>query len=144
VSMGAAALCYASDRARTLRAVILESVYHDIGSAFVHRIGSQYPAWYQRLSHGVVWVTERRLGVRLAQLCPAEHVGELAPAPVLLLTGTDDPHAPPDDLRRMFERCGEPRELWLVPRAGHRDVVETGGQAYREHVLGFLARHLAA
>jgi alpha-beta hydrolase superfamily lysophospholipase len=141
ISMGAAALCYAAEQTRSCDAVILESLYRDIGSAFVSRIGTSYPPWFRRLSRGVVWLTERRLGLRLAQLAPVAHVGDLAPAPVLLLTGSADPHATPADTQELFERCRGPRELWLVPRAGHLDVCETGGAAYRERILGFLNRY---
>jgi uncharacterized protein len=142
MSMGGAALCFAGTHARHLDAVVLESVYHDVGSAFASRIGTRYPAWFKRLSTGAVWMTERRLGVRLDQLAPVNHMAELAPAPVLLLTGTEDTHAPPADAQRLLERCQEPRELWLVPRAGHGDMHEVGGVAYEQRVLGFLDRWL--
>src|SRR5205814_2081682 len=107
VSMGAAALCYAAPHTRSCDAVILEGCYHDIASAFENRLRNGYPGWYQRLSRGVIWVTERRLGLKLAQLSPAEHVGELAPAPVLLLTGTEDVHAPAREARSEERRVGK-------------------------------------
>ena len=144
VSMGAAALCYAAERARRLNALILESPYSDIGSAFANRIGTGYPAWFRRLSHGVIWITERRLGLRLDQLAPIQHIGSLAPAPVLLLTGTADAHATPLEPERLYERCQGPREMWLVRGAGHKDVCETGGAAYRSRILRFLDRWLGA
>ena len=50
----------------------------------------------------------------------------------------------PEDAEQLFARCGEPRELWLVPGAGHRDVFEVGGDAYRQRVLDFLERSLPA
>jgi alpha-beta hydrolase superfamily lysophospholipase len=143
ISMGAAALCYAADVVRGCAAVVLESLYHDVASAFASRLAG-YPPWFQRLSRGAIWVTERRLGLRLAQLTPAEHIGGLAPTAVLLLTGADDAHAPPTDARRLHERCGGPRELCIVPHAGHRNLFETGGQLYRQHVLEFLERWVAA
>jgi alpha-beta hydrolase superfamily lysophospholipase len=143
ISMGAAALCYAADVSRRCDAVILESLYHDIAGAFISRIGNGYPPWFRRLSRGAVWVTERRLGLRLAQLAPVRHVGDLAPAPVLLLTGSDDPHASPADVRRLHDHCRGPRELWLVPRAGHEDVCEAGGADYQRRILDFLGRHLS-
>ena len=87
-------------------------------------------------------MTERRLKARMSQIAPVEHIHRLAPAPVLLLTGTEDPHAPPEEARRLFERVQGPRELWLVPGAGHRNLVEVAGPAYRERLLGFLHRHL--
>src|SRR2546429_69954 len=74
ISMGAAALCFAAERARTLNACVLESLYHDLASAFDNRIGTRFPAWFRRFVRGVVWVTERRLGLRLAQITPADHV----------------------------------------------------------------------
>jgi alpha-beta hydrolase superfamily lysophospholipase len=144
ISMGAAALCFAAAEVRSCDAIILESLYHDIGSAFINRIGNSYPVWFKRLSRGVVWLTERRLGVRLQQLAPVRHVGELAPAPVLLLTGSEDTHATPDDAARLYAECREPREFWLVPRAGHRDVCEVGGDLYRDRILDFLGRHLGS
>jgi alpha-beta hydrolase superfamily lysophospholipase len=141
ISMGAAALCFAADAVRSCAAVVLESMYHDVGSTFVNRIGNGYPPWFRRFSRGVVWITERRLGVRLDQLAPVQHIAGLAPAPVLVLTGAEDSHATPDDAVRLYEKCREPRELWLVPRAGHKDVCETGGDLYRERILDFLERH---
>src|SRR6266852_4541012 len=143
VSMGAAAICFAARQLRGINAFILESCYVDIGNAFSHRLKNGYPTWYQRLSRGVIWVSERRLGLRLRELVPADHIGELAPAPVLLLTGMDDHLAPPTEARQLYERCRGPREIWLVPRAGHRDVVETGGSLYRHCILDFLARQFS-
>jgi alpha-beta hydrolase superfamily lysophospholipase len=142
ISMGAAALCFAAERARTLEAIILESLYHDISRAFANRIGNGYPGWFKRLSRGVVWMTERRLRLRLDQLAPAEHIGDLAPAPLLLLTGSEDTHAPPEDVEQLFYRCRGPRDFCVVPRAGHRDLFETGGQLYRQRIHDFLSRWL--
>ena len=142
ISMGAAALCYAAAQASRCDAIILESLYPDIISAFASRVGAGYPAWFRRLRRGVAWVTERRLGVRLAQLAPVEHVGTLHPAPVLILTGAEDSHATPADARRLYDRCRGPRELWLVPGAKHGDVCRTGGLPYQQRVLSFLDRWL--
>jgi alpha-beta hydrolase superfamily lysophospholipase len=143
ISMGAAAVCYAAEHTRNCAAIVLESCYYDIASAFENRLRHGYPPWYQRLSRGVIWVTERRLGLRVGQLSPAEHVARLAPAPVLLLTGTEDRHATPQETHRLYERCRNPKDLWLVPGATHKDVFEVGGSAYQSRVLGFLAGRVA-
>jgi alpha-beta hydrolase superfamily lysophospholipase len=140
ISMGAAAICFAAGWARGADAIILESMYHDILAAFTTRISAGFPRWYGWLSKGIIWMTERRLGVRLEDLTPADHIGRLAPAPVLLITGTQDTHASPHDARRLYERCRGSRELMLVPGAGHIDLLEVAGPTYRERVLGFLER----
>jgi alpha-beta hydrolase superfamily lysophospholipase len=138
ISMGAAALCFAAGQHRGLDAVILESLYHDLDSTFRNRIGSKFPSWFRRFRRGVVWVTERRLRLRLQQIAPVEYVGRLAPTPVLLLTGSEDAAAPPEDAERLFVRCKEPRRLVLVPGADHYTMVATGGQFYRDTILDFL------
>jgi pimeloyl-ACP methyl ester carboxylesterase len=143
MSMGAAAICFAAEHARSCQAIVLESLYHDIASAFTVRLTKQYPFWFRPLVPGIVRLTEWRLGVRLKQVIPAEYIGKLAPAPVLLLTGSEDDHASPAEAHRLFDRCGEPRELWIAPGASHCDVLETAGKAYEERVLEFLDRYLA-
>jgi pimeloyl-ACP methyl ester carboxylesterase len=143
ISMGAAALCFASRWTRELSALILESVYHDIGRAFFSRMHT-YPRWFQRLGPGVLWVTERRLGVRMDQLAPANHIAELEPAPVLFITGADDTYATPADTLLLYERCRGPREIWVVDDAGHPDIFEKGGVMYQKRILQFLGPRLAA
>ena len=140
ISMGAAAICFAAEWARGADAVILESMYHDILAAFTTRISAGFPRWFGWVRRGVIWITERRLGLRLEDLTPADHIGRLAPAPVLLITGTEDSHASPDDAWRLYERCRGPRELVLVAGAGHIDLLEVAGPMYAERVLGFLER----
>jgi pimeloyl-ACP methyl ester carboxylesterase len=142
ISMGGAAVCYAAARLKGLSALVLESVYLDIGQAFNTRIGGDFPAWFQQLSVGVVRATERRLALRLEELAPVRYLPALAPTPILFLTGTADAHASPADTQRLFDRYEGPREMVLVPDAGHRDVCAVGGRHYRDQVLGFLERHL--
>lgn len=143
ISMGAAAICFAARDTSQCDAIILESCYRDIATAFQNRLRHGYPPWYQKLSRGVVWITERRLGLRLNQINCSKDIALLTPAPVLLLTGTEDPHATPDEVRQLYECCREPRELWLVQNAKHKDVFEVGGSAYQERVLDFLARRMS-
>jgi len=140
ISMGAAAICFAAERARRLDACILESLYHDAASAFDNRIGSKFPAWFRRFARGAIWVTERRLGLKLAQVTPADHIGRLASVPLLLVTGSADVHAPPADAERLYRRCAGPRELAQIDGADHTNLCTTNGAVYQRLVLGFLER----
>jgi uncharacterized protein len=142
ISMGAAALCFGAKRARRLDACVLESLYHDLASAFYKRIGTKFPAWFHRFAGGAVWLTERRLGIKLTQVTPADHIGGLAPAPILLVTGSADLHAPPGDAERLYRRCAGPRELALIEGADHTNLCTKNGEVYRRLVLGFLEGRL--
>jgi pimeloyl-ACP methyl ester carboxylesterase len=142
VSMGGAALCFAAQAILPFEAVILESVYRDLAGAFRQRVGREYPPWFRHFRGGIIWLTERRLGARIADVAPIEHVAQLAPRPVLCLTGGDDAHAPPEEVRSLAERLGPTGHFCVIPDVGHDDVCERGGTLYRELVLGFFERHL--
>jgi uncharacterized protein len=144
MSMGAAALCFAARHAKPWRAVILESLYGDIRTAFHSRLGTTYPAWFGKFEPGIIWVTERRLHLRWQQLAPLDAVGDLAPAAVLLVTGTADFSAPPAVAELLQARCRGPAELWLVPDARHKDLFEHAGPEYVRRVVGFLDRILSS
>jgi alpha-beta hydrolase superfamily lysophospholipase len=141
VSMGAAAVCFAGPR-DSFDAFILESVYHDLAAAFKNRVGGHYPGWIRHFRRGIIWVTERRLGARMADVAPFAHIARLAPRPVLLLTGSDDPHAPPHEVQLLAEQIPHVCQFHIIPGAGHQDVCKRGGAAYRDLLLAFLERHL--
>jgi pimeloyl-ACP methyl ester carboxylesterase len=143
-SMGAAALCYAARHAVSWNAVILESCYQDIRMAFKSRLQHGLPPWYKRLSRGVIWITERRLGLRLFQLAPLERIDDFGHTPIFILTGGADLHATVSEAHELFNRCRGPKRLWVVPDAGHRDIVEKAGECYGERVLDYLKEFLAA
>ena len=142
ISMGAAALCFSGHGAHAFDALILESLYHDLARAFQHRVGCGYPAWFRHFRRGIIWFTERRLKVRVTEVAPISHIARLAPRPVLLLTGSDDPHAPPHEVQALADRLPESGGFHAIPGAGHQDVCEKGGAAYRDLLLTFLERHL--
>jgi uncharacterized protein len=142
ISMGGAAICFAGEASRAFDAIILESVYHDLDGAFSHRIGSAYPAWFRHFRPGVVWLTERRLGTRIQQVAPIAHVARLAPRPVLLLTGSKDMLAPPDEVQAFVAQIPETGQFHLIPNADHGEIYEVAGPAYRDLLLAFLERHL--
>ncbi len=50
--------------------------------------------------------------------------------PKLFIHGTEDGTVPVEVGRRLYEAAAEPKELYLVERAGHNDVHLHGGSAY--------------
>lgn len=51
---------------------------------------------------------------------PLSWIEKVSPRPLLLVHGDADELIPPEDARRLFEKAGEPKELELIPEAGHR------------------------
>jgi uncharacterized protein len=142
ISMGGAALCFAAEKSRVFDAIVLQSVYHDLASTFQHRVGCEYPGWFKHFRKGIVWVTERRFGMRIREISPLAHVAKLAPRPVLLMTGSLDPHTPPHEMQLLADQLPETGRFEVIPDAGHEDVFEVGGLAYQQLILSFLDQHL--
>ena len=121
----------------------MANIFRGLLTAFHNRLNAgHYPSYFHKLTAGVIRRCERLLGQPTARLTPADHVGELAPAPVLILTGAEDRHATAEEAVRLYERREGPAQLLLVPSAGHEDVCEVGASLYRQTVLGFLERSL--
>ncbi len=91
----------------------------------------------------LVWLALRlaefRLGgLRLADASPLPAAGAISPRPVLLIHGADDPFVPPADQAALYAACVEPKTLWVVAGAGHREAHKRDPEAYRERVIGFF------
>ncbi len=54
------------------------------------------------------------------EVAPVDHVGRLAPRPLLLLHGDADEVVPVVHARRLYDAAGEPRQLAIVPDGLHR------------------------
>jgi pimeloyl-ACP methyl ester carboxylesterase len=144
ISMGAAAVCFAAAQGARFDALILESLYPRLANAFQNRVGCGYPAWFGQFRAGVIWITELRLGVKLEQVAPVDIMPQLAPAPVLLLTGGDDPHAPPDEVAQLHHTYPSTSAFHVIPGGDHSNVCEAGGDLYQDLVLDFLRHRLPA
>ncbi len=90
----------------------------------------------------VLRLVEVRLGLRLAEADPLPSVGAIGPRPVLFIHGERDMLVPPIDQDRLFAACGEPKTLWRIEGAGHRQGYELQPEEYRQRVIGFFNQHL--
>jgi fermentation-respiration switch protein FrsA (DUF1100 family) len=58
--------------------------------------------------------------------------------PVLCVHGEADELIAPERGRALFDALVGPKEWWLVPGAGHNDVVDWAGPAYFDRLAAFL------
>lgn len=90
----------------------------------------------------IVRVAGWRLGVNLLACDPIRWVDKVSPRALFLIHGGQDPYVSVQDVRRLYHRAGEPKELWIVPEAGHRQVDQARPEEYRRRVLEFFDRYL--
>lgn len=124
-------------------ALVLEAVYPDIGAATANRIsavlGSPIGALVAPpLTRVLALLMPPILGVAPGDLRPIDHIADVV-APLLIVSGTRDTRTTARETIAMFDRAREPKSLWLVEGAGHVDLENYAPDAYRTHVLAFLA-----
>lgn len=73
------------------------------------------------------------------EISPVEWIGKISPRPLLLLHGDADDLVPVENAFTLYQQAGEPKELRLLPGAGHRFRSEP---AALETALEWLLRSL--
>jgi fermentation-respiration switch protein FrsA (DUF1100 family) len=91
----------------------------------------------------VLRLAGRRVEGDLEESDPLRWVDKIAPRALFLIHGEEDPYVAVEDVRRLYDAAGEPKELWIAPGAGHRRVDQVYPDAYRERVLSFFGRYLS-
>jgi fermentation-respiration switch protein FrsA (DUF1100 family) len=127
-------------------ALVLESVYPDIGSAIANRIRAVLgPVVGGLAARPAAWLFEAILppflGMRPADLRPIDHIAKIT-APLLMMSGTIDDRTTIAETQAMFARAPEPKLLWAVEGAGHYDLEGYAPDAYRARVVAFLVERL--
>ena len=127
-------------------ALVLESVYSDIGAALSNRLRVALGPWVGPVATPVLSAAFQTLlppilGVTPAELRPADRIGGVT-APVLVASGDIDERTPLTEAQALFDRAPEPKQFWSVPGAAHVDLERYDTAAYWQHVLPFLDGHL--
>jgi fermentation-respiration switch protein FrsA (DUF1100 family) len=128
---GALAIYYgAHGRYRTsLDAVVTDSAFSDYRSIVREKLAGFFLTWpFQWLP----WLTVDD------DYSPVAAVGAISPIPLLLLHGDRDPVVPYHHSQELFERAGPPKDLWIVPGAGHTQSLRD--DAVRRRLTEFLLR----
>lgn len=73
---------------------------------------------------------------------PKQRVAQIAPRPVLIITGSADPIVSPSLARSLFSAARAPKQLLEVPGAGHGGYLAAGGITYARALGDFFARAL--
>ena len=120
-------------------------------SAFVHIVTAVAAGLGERgLPDGLAYPIARlilvaggwRLGKNLFEADPIRWIDRIAPRALLLIHGERDPFAPRAEVDLLYRRAGEPRDIWRVPQAAHREIQALQPDEYRRRLTGFFEDNL--
>jgi fermentation-respiration switch protein FrsA (DUF1100 family) len=139
-SAGGAAAIMAAAQFPTIHAVVAEGGYHDF--AVEVDDNAAHILWFApffrlgaRLSYRLT------TGGDLSVLSPVSVISQIAPRPILLIYGTNEPSFPGAHLE--LAAAGSNATLWEVPGATHGSYIYTAPEDYRQRVTAFIQVALA-
>lgn len=130
---GALAIYYAAHTAyrASIRAVVIDSAFYDYRLIAKEKLSTSLITWpFQWLP----W-----LAIDNAY-SPATSVATLSPLPLLLMHGDKDVVIPQHHSQQLFEQAREPKELWIVPDAGHTQSLQN--ESVRKRLIEYLLRQV--
>ncbi len=82
---------------------------------------------------------------KLIEFRPVEVVARISPRAILFIAAELDAVTPADDVVDMYDAARAPKDLWLIPGAGHYDVyLPDLRDAIFERTVAWLAEHMPA
>lgn len=143
-SMGGAVAISTAPQSETIRAVVCDGGFTRLGNAIARGARERgWPGWIAALvSPLIICLASLRLGSWLPRADPVRWVDKIAPRALLIIHGGLDPYVSLADVHELYAKAGEPKELWVVPEAGHRRVDKQRPDEYRAKLLGFFDKWL--
>jgi uncharacterized protein len=137
-------------------ALVTAAVYEDINavvadSPFVYVLSAVAGGLIERgVPEGLAFLLARvfaitaclRMRLNLFDIDLVRWIQRVAPRPLLLIFGEQDVIVPPSEVDVIFARAGEPKEVWRVPDAAHRNIHVRQPEEYRRRILEFFNAHL--
>jgi fermentation-respiration switch protein FrsA (DUF1100 family) len=140
VSLGGAAALL-GERPVAADALVLESVYSNIGQAVENRLAIRFGPLASLLAPLLIWQLEPRLHIPPQRLAPLTAIAQLD-SPVLIINGSEDLHTRPAEAEALLSQAPRPAALWLVTGAKHQDLHRYSHSAYRQEILAFFGKYL--
>lgn len=143
LSMGAAVTAMAAHKHPEIKAAVLESPFTDFRKVVRQWAWNNLHMPYFPVMIVVLWLLPWRAGRKDASTySPLRFIDKLAPRPLLIISGSADRLMPEADIRALYARARDPKELWIIPAAGHAKCHEAAGGEYERRVTAFFQRHL--
>jgi fermentation-respiration switch protein FrsA (DUF1100 family) len=143
-SMGGVVAISTAPQSEAIRAVVSDGAFARLGNAITsgareRDLPDRVAAWVSPL---IICAASLRLGAWLPRADPIRWVDKIAPRALLIIHGGLDPYVSLAEVQELYAKASEPKELWVVPEAGHRQVDRWYPDEYRARLLAFFDKWL--
>jgi pimeloyl-ACP methyl ester carboxylesterase len=139
-SLGAAAAVFASGAlAHRVQGYILESPYKDLKTAVRNRTENALPPPLDWIAYLGLRTVSWFILPDLEKISPLAAIGGVpGDVPVLILAGSDDRNARPEEARALHDRVRSHARLIVFEHGGHMNYPEIAPERFRNAVLSFV------
>ena len=141
-SMGGSSSILAAADDQRIRAVVTHAAYATLDSAIAARCRYHFGPLAPVVEWGFKIVGRKHFHAQPGEIVPLRVVDRLAPRPLLVLHGEDDPIVPPQNGYELYAAAGEPRFLHLI-KGGDHEPDHAHTEEVHAEVLGFFRKYLA-
>ena len=143
ISMGGAVALMVAARDERIGAVAADSPYASLDDSIGQHLALMYPLLPKVPFLWFLLATYRlRFGVWPRTVSPQEGAAHLAPRPLLLIQGGQDPRMPIAATERILAAASGPKDLWVVQGADHLEAFATYPAEYLSRLADFFQRGL--
>jgi dipeptidyl aminopeptidase/acylaminoacyl peptidase len=144
-SMGGAVAMATAPHTEAIRAVISDGGFARLSDAVTVGVRKRgLPGSLASLvGYLILWLMGLRLGCSLSEADPIRWADKIAPRALFIIQGALDPFVTVEEARELYAAAGEPKDIWIVPEAGHRQADRHYPREYHQRVLASFDQWLA-
>lgn len=141
ISMGSSVGIMAAKDSKNIKAIVVDSPYINLDRAIVDHTNLIFPFFGRFFGIFVVLSYRLRFLVNSSKVSPLKTVKRLSSA-LLIINGKNDKFMLPSYVERLYNQANPPKEIWLVPDAGHLGGFWVRKEEYIQRVLNFFNENL--
>jgi dipeptidyl aminopeptidase/acylaminoacyl peptidase len=144
-SMGGAVAMATAPHTEAIRAVVSDGGFARLSDAVTAGVRERgLPGSLASLvGYLITWLMGLRLGCSPSGADPIGWVDKIAPRALFIIQGALDPFVTVEKARELYAAADEPKDIWIVPEAGHRQADRYYPEQYHHRVLAFFDQWLA-
>ena len=110
-----------------IRALVIDSAFSSYTGIVREKLAATWLTWPFQ------WLPSLTVDERFSPL-PA--MSMISPIPLLVIQGDRDSIVPPHHAQRLYDAAREPKQLWIVPGAGH--IQALGEEVQRDRLANYF------
>lgn len=143
LSMGGAVGVMAMARHPEIKAAVIESPFTDYRTVVRTWAWNRFRIPYFPIVMLTLLILRWRVGHNdVDSYSPIRVVSSIAPRPLMMIGGSLDALMPESEVRELYEKAGQPKELWIIPGADHAQCFKVAGLEFESRVAGFFKKNL--